>query len=146
MQGLLKINDTSELLIRYPSLTPKQEKEYLAGEGDIKCTPESFYVDFKRGWKSFALNKLARHVIIKTFQRKAESNTFISNPPPPEFLTEEALAPFVDAYMKTMRQAYSKQVNPPTKEKQEEMKRRAAQTSRTNTVSLYTASYYHHSS
>lgn len=136
---LLRISDTSKLSVRYPTLNLEQEAAYLAGAPKaIKCSPEEFYIDFARQWagsKAFPINRRSRHIIIRTFQRKAEGETFMNNPPPPHMLTDKAIGAVTDTYMKSLRHAYRKGLKPTTKERKEELMRLAARTSRTNTVS-----------
>ncbi len=135
---MLKISDTKELFDKFPTLTDAQETAYLAGAPDaVQCTPDNLYIDFQRRWKGFKLNQVARHIIVRTFQRKAEGGTFLRNPPPPHLLTDESVSDVTDNYMKSLRRAWRKGQKPPTEERLKEIQRQAARNSRTNTVSRH---------
>ncbi|KAI0709979.1 hypothetical protein C8Q76DRAFT_798750 [Earliella scabrosa] len=134
IRGLLKIDETSELFVRYPRLTDEQVTAFKSGDPAMACTPEKFYIDFDRPWKALSANKQARRVIIQTFQRKAEGGMFKINPPPVKFLTDEFLGDLTDAYVATLRRAYRKGNNPPTVQEANMVKAACARNSRMNTL------------
>ena len=136
MRSLLKINESRELAVRFPPLSDAQVEAYNNGDRTIMCTPEHFIVDFVQTWKGFGLNKSARVVIIRTFQKKAAGGAFAMNQPPDKMLTDEFLGGLVDQYMKSLRRVFSLARNPKTPEEVKEFKRRCARNTCMGTVSL----------
>ncbi|OJT09988.1 hypothetical protein TRAPUB_13528 [Trametes pubescens] len=134
LRTLLKCQDPQELAARFPPLTDEEVESYMTPDGKVVCSPDNYRIDFEHPWKKFKFNIEAREVAIRTFVRKAESGAFANDPVPPELLTPEAVGKVLDVYMNTLRRTYRDRQKPPSQETLDEAKRRASQTSRTNTI------------
>lgn len=108
----------------------------MTPDGKVVCSPDNYRIDFENPWKKFKFNIEAREVAIRTFLKKAEGGAFAHDPVPPELLTHDAIGKALDNYMTTLRRTYRDSQKPPSKKTLDEAKRRASQTSRTNTVSF----------
>lgn len=138
VHALLQIVDTSLLPIDFPPLTVKEAESYVGGTQ--QGTPGRLRVDFEKQWKRFRFNKDARQIMITTFLGKVEGSAFLTNPTPAHLLTLECIGDAINVYMKRLRRLYQDSLNPPTKEKQDAIKRRACQVSHMHTVSSTSSS------
>ncbi|KAI0644319.1 hypothetical protein C8Q79DRAFT_1012111 [Trametes meyenii] len=129
LESLLNVTDWSQIATLYPTLTESEVTQYLAGTGEVICTEDRYYIDFKRGWRKFALNKEVREVFIDHYLKRNTGGAFSSNPTPPHLLTREHIGELLDDHMDYCQLRWRRSLEPPSAESLTKRAKEAACTS-----------------